>query len=323
MKTIAYTFVATDIDRRRDHVGIIFAGRTLCPAATLYECNGCKEMTIFALLKPHKYCIDVLSHLDSRLQGIYCEKYPIWILTTILNNLSNYWNNDLTRILYEYAIELDLNVYAKDSHCQKKFCMPYQENNVRQLCEFCNQYSYAIPTINLDALQQNFDKYYTFDNNNNNDNKNESKENGLKFDDFYGLFVKLKFIKGIFKKVFTSDDEKEDIKEFIYDINGLNNENINNYIIMVEPSTGIKLKFAILSKETIENGFLLVLKINQAFLVSEKQLREKMMQGNGKLQIEMIIKENDLPTIYTNVEDKGDIIADMKQVKLRHAIFTR
>lgn len=314
----------------------------LCPSAKLIYYNIKNNDSIWLIVNLGSGATPP----DTLLSHVSCELYPFsWLhncIKSVMIKDNAIWDKNLTTVIWDYLLPVydgDNNLLLIDSeicnsnigrseridHSEiipfekyvsknnnnndgKDSYYQYEENErLYNLCIFCEKWKYHRPVMNEKMYQKYLDnvvqymKEYCYDKYNNNSCK-----------DYFGLYIKLGFSK------YTSKYNQE--WTILYDLEKLTKLNIMKYIFIYVNCDGFLyfLNYDIVDTDTSSSSPSITIKVLDSSLESA-QIQKLFAKNNGKLNVDILIKEKQLPAIYTGkLKDKGQIIAD---IHLNHCIY--
>ena len=334
----------------KNNIKFIIGGRMYCPQATLRDANVCKNLTIHfvtVVMLPVSTNLTLRTFaIGTRMNGIFCKQYPIWILNTILIHHIHEWDVNLSHIIYDFIPpNKEINLCKLSDICMlasgremRKSSPNFDKQAPNNVCMYCHQSTYVIPTLKQSIMEQTMKKY-----NYNKQNKNTINVNKTSY--YFGVNIQFEFQNCYCAPTMKalkdlSDDAFE--KGFIYNPSKINNRNVGQYFEIVEQSTNIPLKFVILDKgirrnnkdETIIAGvddnvdnvdidgtMFILLKVDTNQL-NNNTFQSLFVKNNGKVEVKIMVHENKLPAIYKNItQEKIDDGSIMGTIELTHSIY--
>eukprot|EP01084_Bolivina_argentea_P114256 203452_1 len=290
-----------------DQIRLIHNNCTLCPSPMLKDISKEQNYGFIQMYMTHRMGLSPVDQLiTNKLNKIYVESFPKYVLHRILNSAvesyGNNWDINMSNIIYDYSPFIGLNVLIRDENiCMRDCGHPFRFKNKSNFCNYCKRWLYTKPIIDCDKIKGNINKYqlkYT------NENKN--------YLEYYGLFIKFEF-----KMHLIRYPAQMLIMVNIYKIN---KNNITEFVEIRDAVYETKLKYSLYDKGYVGgsegSGYQqLTLKIHRDSLETQTV---KSAFVNGKLKVNILIKEAELPVCINNLGSKGDIIGD---INLEHHVY--
>eukprot|EP01084_Bolivina_argentea_P293529 504845_1 len=209
-----------------DFQRLMFEGKSLCPMCKLMDYNIPNESKLHLLLNIG--CVNGFP-VTTLLNNIYFESMNYYDLHRILS-INIGWDFHLTKLIFGYSSFIEFS-------CMKiniKTCMALNGGVQRSFdesqnfCKGCKRYTYHKKQINVEKIFKNIQREHI------------AISNDIKFNGFYGLFVKLEF-SPIQKRLYI-------------DVNLINKQNIRQYIEIKENTNNIPIIFDLYNIQQTSNN---------------------------------------------------------------------